>query len=323
MVLNFAIYFSLQNLQVQRHIQLRIEAQGKYLQSVLEKAQETLGRQNLGTVGLEAAKVQLSELVSKLSTQCLNSAFAEMKELQGICPQQQTLLQTTQPTDCSMDSCLTCDGSTQKDQDIHNTSSGMVPQLRPNKDQNHINAEDHHLMLQQSSNHHDQLIKWCHDHEDPKETSMLMISNDIIADQRRSRMLFPVERSSCTAGTGLSISIHGGEQAAGSGSCSNNGYCDIGRMKGRDTAEDDNFFERISSSTSGGRVAVDHLHHQINNDHHHHEKAISNHQGYRPSLPNYFAAAAAAVKLDLNAHDHENDSSSSCKQFDLNGISWS
>ncbi|CAJ2665383.1 unnamed protein product [Trifolium pratense] len=71
-----------EQLEVQRHLQLRIEAQGKYLQSVLEKAQETLGRQNLGIVGLEAAKVQLSELVSKVSSQCLNSTFSEMKELQ-------------------------------------------------------------------------------------------------------------------------------------------------------------------------------------------------------------------------------------------------
>ncbi|CBI29923.3 unnamed protein product, partial [Vitis vinifera] len=71
-----------EQLEVQRHLQLRIEAQGKYLQAVLEKAQETLGRQNLGAVGLEAAKVQLSELVSKVSTQCLHSAFSELKELQ-------------------------------------------------------------------------------------------------------------------------------------------------------------------------------------------------------------------------------------------------
>lgn len=106
-------------LQVQRHLQLRIEAQGKYLQSVLETAQETLGRQNLGIVGLEDTKVQLSELVSKVSSQCLNSAFQEVKELQagnGIC--------TNQPNDCSMDnsSCLTSCDRSQKDhqQDIQN-----------------------------------------------------------------------------------------------------------------------------------------------------------------------------------------------------------
>ncbi|RDX87018.1 Myb-related protein 2, partial [Mucuna pruriens] len=113
-----------EQLEVQRLLQLRIEAQGKYLQAVLEKAQETLGRQNLGVVGLEAAKLQLSELVSKVSSQCLNSTFSELKELQGFSPHQ---TQTNQPNDCSMDSCLTsCDGS-HKEQEIQN--GGMC--LRP------------------------------------------------------------------------------------------------------------------------------------------------------------------------------------------------
>lgn len=58
-------------------MQLRIEAQGKYLQGVLEKAQETLGRQNLGTTGLEDAKVQLSELASKVSNQCVESTLLD------------------------------------------------------------------------------------------------------------------------------------------------------------------------------------------------------------------------------------------------------
>ncbi|KAM7251830.1 hypothetical protein ACFE04_023713 [Oxalis oulophora] len=97
-----------EQLEVQRHLQLRIEAQGKYLQSVLEKAQETLGRQNLGAVGLEAAKVQISELVSKVSTQCLNSAFSELKDMQS-------LTQTAQPNDYSLDSCLTSCDVSQKD----------------------------------------------------------------------------------------------------------------------------------------------------------------------------------------------------------------
>ncbi|KAJ6434052.1 hypothetical protein OIU84_017712 [Salix udensis] len=113
-----------EQLEVQRHLQLRIEAQGKYLQAVLEKAQETLGRQNLGAVGLEATKVQLSELVSKVSTQCLNSTFSELKDLQGLCSQQ---TQPTQPNDCSVDSCLTsCEGS-QKEQEMHNTGMGLRP----------------------------------------------------------------------------------------------------------------------------------------------------------------------------------------------------
>ncbi|KAL0333482.1 UNVERIFIED_CONTAM: Myb-related protein 2 [Sesamum angustifolium] len=85
-----------EQLEVQRHLQLQIEAQGKYLQAVLEKAQDTLGRQNLGTMGLEAAK--------------------ESKNCQ-ICACKK---QTSQPTDLSTDSCLTsCDGS-MRDQDQYN-----------------------------------------------------------------------------------------------------------------------------------------------------------------------------------------------------------
>ncbi|XP_072067116.1 myb-related protein 2 isoform X4 [Arachis hypogaea] len=88
-------------IEVQRRLneqlEVRIEAQGKYLQAVLEKAQETLGKQDLGVVGLEAAKVQLSELVSKVSSQCL--------ELQT----NNNHLPNNNNNDCSMDSnsCLT------------------------------------------------------------------------------------------------------------------------------------------------------------------------------------------------------------------------
>lgn len=105
---------------MQRHLQLRIEAQGKYLQSVLEKAQETLGGQNMGTIGIEAAKVQLSDLASKVSTQCLNSAFPGMKQLSDLCQQQQ---QQKHTTDCSIDSCLT----SSCDQELYNNLVGLKP----------------------------------------------------------------------------------------------------------------------------------------------------------------------------------------------------
>ncbi|KAL3646869.1 Myb-related protein 2 [Castilleja foliolosa] len=58
-----------EQMEVQRHLQMRIEAQGKYLESVLEKAQESLERQNSGTTDIEAAKIQLSDFVS--TGQCL------------------------------------------------------------------------------------------------------------------------------------------------------------------------------------------------------------------------------------------------------------
>ncbi|WVZ99004.1 hypothetical protein U9M48_044367 [Paspalum notatum var. saurae] len=69
-----------EQLEVQRHLQLRIEAQGKYLQAVLEQAQETLGKQNLGPANLEDAKIKISELVSQVSNECFSNAVTDIKE---------------------------------------------------------------------------------------------------------------------------------------------------------------------------------------------------------------------------------------------------
>jgi hypothetical protein len=62
--------------QVQRHLQLRIEAQGRYMQSVLRRAQEVLADDHsLGSpAGAEAAKAELSELASAVDTGCLSSS---------------------------------------------------------------------------------------------------------------------------------------------------------------------------------------------------------------------------------------------------------
>lgn len=53
--------------QVQRRLQLRIEAQGKYLQSILDKACKVLNDHATATVGLEATSEELSELAIKVS----------------------------------------------------------------------------------------------------------------------------------------------------------------------------------------------------------------------------------------------------------------
>ncbi|WJX29536.1 hypothetical protein P8452_18170 [Trifolium repens] len=106
-----------EQLEVQRHLQLRIEAQGKYLQSVLEKAKETLGSQNLGTMGLDAAKVQLSELASRVSTENLDTKFSELKELNVLWPQQ---THESEAIDYSISSFLTNSEDSQRDQEIHN-----------------------------------------------------------------------------------------------------------------------------------------------------------------------------------------------------------
>jgi hypothetical protein len=93
--------------QVQRHLQLRIEAQGKYLQSVLEKAQEALASQNVdldaGVLGAAAAAEtqQLSELISRASA----TDKCGHHQHPGV-------------GDGSVDSCLTaCEGS-QRDHDM-------------------------------------------------------------------------------------------------------------------------------------------------------------------------------------------------------------
>ncbi|XP_010485773.1 PREDICTED: myb-related protein 2-like [Camelina sativa] len=127
-----------EQLEVQRHLQLRIEAQGKYLQSVLEKAQETLGRQNLGAAGIEAAKVQLSELVSKVSAEYPNSSFLEPKELQNLCPQQ--IQTTTYPPDCSLESCLTSSEGTQKT--LENNRIGLRTYLGDSTSEQKENIEE-------------------------------------------------------------------------------------------------------------------------------------------------------------------------------------
>ncbi|XP_010558714.1 PREDICTED: myb-related protein 2-like isoform X2 [Tarenaya hassleriana] len=112
--------------QLERHLQLRIEAQGKYLQAVLEKAQETLGKQNLGTAGIEAAKVQLSELASKVSAEYSNANFVEPKELQSLHPQQ---MQMTYPPDFSLDSSLASREGTQRSPKMLENRLGLRPYL--------------------------------------------------------------------------------------------------------------------------------------------------------------------------------------------------
>ncbi|KAH0470963.1 hypothetical protein IEQ34_000686 [Dendrobium chrysotoxum] len=107
-----------EQIEVQRHLQMRIEAQGKYLQSVLEKAEITLGKQNLGTVGIEATNVQVSELVSKASKECTN-AFTGLEEIPDLHNFQGNAAQFA---DCSVDSCLTtCEGS-KMDREMHGTN---------------------------------------------------------------------------------------------------------------------------------------------------------------------------------------------------------
>ncbi|KAK6937529.1 MYB-CC type transcription factor, LHEQLE-containing domain [Dillenia turbinata] len=259
-----------EQLEVQRHLQLRIEAQGKYLQAVLEKAQETLGRQNLGTVGLEAARVQLSELVSKVSTECLNSAFPGLKDMTSLCPQQ---IQMTQPADCSIDSCLTSCEGTQKEQEIHN--GGMSMGLRPRTSSGILESKDadEEQRLKQSE------LKWCGDMKDDRK-----LHSRIVTDTERK--MFPSERFS--SDLSMSIGLQGGKEI-GKGSYAEESF---------ERRDGDN---RFLNQTHNRTVSVQREDGKIFNEH----------------RVTYFPA-----KLDLNVHD-ENNATANCKEFDLNGFSWS
>lgn len=68
---------------MQRHLQLRIEAQGKYLQSVLRKAQETLSKYGSRSIEAEHAKAQLSELMSMVNSGCKSSSFSVLTQSEG------------------------------------------------------------------------------------------------------------------------------------------------------------------------------------------------------------------------------------------------
>lgn len=60
-------------------MQLRIEAQGKYLHSVLKKAQDTLSGCNSSSAEVELAKTELSQLVSMVDNGCPSSSLSEIQ----------------------------------------------------------------------------------------------------------------------------------------------------------------------------------------------------------------------------------------------------
>lgn len=74
---------------------MRIEAQGRYLQSILEKAKETLAVHTSNSPGLEAAHAELTELASKVTTVGAvgmiqpSSGFSNLVMPQGMPGQQQ------------------------------------------------------------------------------------------------------------------------------------------------------------------------------------------------------------------------------------------
>jgi hypothetical protein len=113
---NIRIHFKFL-LQVQRHLQLRIEAQGKYLQSVLKKAQETLAGYNSYSMGVELAKAELSRLVSMANSGCPSSSISDLTETGGSSLRDMERTQTRSAV-CSMESSLTSSESSGRKEDM-------------------------------------------------------------------------------------------------------------------------------------------------------------------------------------------------------------
>ncbi|XP_024972733.1 protein PHR1-LIKE 2-like [Cynara cardunculus var. scolymus] len=95
--------------EVQHRLQLRIGAQGKYLQSILEKACKALNDQTITTAGLEAAMEELSELAIKVANDCPLSVTPtpSLTQIATHTENEHPPNSTARLMDHSIDSCLT------------------------------------------------------------------------------------------------------------------------------------------------------------------------------------------------------------------------
>uniref|UniRef100_A0A5B7A3J2 MYB-CC type transcription factor LHEQLE-containing domain-containing protein n=2 Tax=Davidia involucrata TaxID=16924 RepID=A0A5B7A3J2_DAVIN len=126
-----------EQLEVQRRLQLRIEAQGKYLQSILEKACKALSDQAAASAGLEAAREELSELAIKVSNDCNGMVAVETLKMPSLSEVAAALENTTVSNvparigDCSVDSCLTSNGSPVSPIGVSSQAAALKKRPRP------------------------------------------------------------------------------------------------------------------------------------------------------------------------------------------------
>nr|XP_016468095.1 PREDICTED: myb family transcription factor APL-like [Nicotiana tabacum] len=97
--------------KVQRRLQLRIEAQGKYLQSILEKACKAFSSQSIESNGLEVNREELSELAMKVANDC--EGIVNVPSLHEIAPSIENKNACHVPArlgDCLLDDCFPSNG---------------------------------------------------------------------------------------------------------------------------------------------------------------------------------------------------------------------
>lgn len=99
-------------MQVQHHLQLRIEAQGRYLNSILEKACNALTEPAISGTHLEGTRQNLSELAIADSEECLSFPHGPLKcgswsEIAHQTLKNKPTARMIRLAECSIDSCLT------------------------------------------------------------------------------------------------------------------------------------------------------------------------------------------------------------------------
>lgn len=122
---------------MQRRLQLRIEAQGKYLQSILEKACKALNDQAATAAGLEAAKEELSELAIKVSSDCQGMSpldtikMLSLSEIAAVIDNKSAPNVLARIGNSSVDSCLTSTGSPGSPMGMSALAAAMKKRQRP------------------------------------------------------------------------------------------------------------------------------------------------------------------------------------------------
>lgn len=120
-----------EQLEVQKLLQVRIEAQGRYLQSILEKAQQTLAGQTVASIGLEAARAELSDLATKVSNECLNSNFSLAADISDGGAEERAARHAQEIAECSPESCLTHLTSNERSETTGNGDAYRSGKKRP------------------------------------------------------------------------------------------------------------------------------------------------------------------------------------------------
>lgn len=108
---------------------MKIEAQGKYLQSVLMKAQQTLAGYTSSTLGMDFARTELSRLASMVNRGCPSSSFSELTQAEEEEEAEEGFVWCKKPENrgisqlrCSVESSLTSSESSETKLDDNNKS---------------------------------------------------------------------------------------------------------------------------------------------------------------------------------------------------------